>query len=266
MEHKRFTIRDIALACGVSTATVSYVLNDVKTQSISAETKNRILHYAHLVGYTSSTSARALATGRSGNVGIYAPHPGNGRGKLLLIQALSREAAKYGLRSLLLTQECLTRRVADIDAIFAIDVSEAEFRALGENSFVPLLCLDGRIEDPLFYSFYFEPTQLRRRAERISGCSRVVLLADAPRNEGYAALLSEVFDAVLPPEAFCAPSCGAETAVLSLNPLPNCLYMGGEAFALPYDSYAQAVVQTALRAISRENPPEQHIIPITTDG
>ena len=39
---KKYTMKDIAQECGVSTATVSYVLNDVPNQSISAETKKRI--------------------------------------------------------------------------------------------------------------------------------------------------------------------------------------------------------------------------------
>ena len=37
---KKYTIKDIAAACGVSSATVSYVLNDVQSQSIREETKN----------------------------------------------------------------------------------------------------------------------------------------------------------------------------------------------------------------------------------
>ena len=73
MANKKLTIRDIAAACGVSTATVSYVLNGREEQRISEETRNRILHYVHIMGYESSALARALATGRSGAVGLYLP-------------------------------------------------------------------------------------------------------------------------------------------------------------------------------------------------
>ena len=68
-------MKDIAKECGVSSATVSYVLNDVPNQSISADTKKRILHVANMVGYVSS--ARALATGKTNNFGVYVPHIGN---------------------------------------------------------------------------------------------------------------------------------------------------------------------------------------------
>ncbi len=262
MKHKRYTMRDIALACGVSTATVSYVLNDTKTQSISAETKNRVLHYAHLVGYELSSSARALATGRSGNVGIYVPHPGNDRGKRLLMRALAEEAERSGLHTLLLTDQCLRRRVSDVDAIFAIDVSEAEFHAIGQNSFVPLLCLDGRIEDMLFYSFFFDPAALRRRAEALSGRGRVFLVADEPHNEHYAAGLHAVFDGFLAPCDFTPAMLPSDAAALSQEPLPGCLCMGSTEFPLPFDAYAQAAMQTALRAIARIDPPLEHIHPI----
>ena len=70
-------MKDIAKECGVSSATVSYVLNDVPNQSISADTKKRILHVANMVGYVSSASARALATGKTNNFGVYVPHIGN---------------------------------------------------------------------------------------------------------------------------------------------------------------------------------------------
>ena len=80
-------MKDIAKECGVSVATVSYVLNDVPNQSISEATKKRILHVANMVGYVSSASARALATGKTNNFGVYVPNSGNSTGKQRLLQA-----------------------------------------------------------------------------------------------------------------------------------------------------------------------------------
>ena len=51
---KKVTIKDIAEACGVSTATVSYVLNGREDQRISPETWKRVMHEVHLMGYESS--------------------------------------------------------------------------------------------------------------------------------------------------------------------------------------------------------------------
>ena len=71
---KKVTIKDIAEACGVSTATVSYVLNGREDQRISPETWKRVMHEVHLMGYESSAVAKALATGNSCAVGLFAPH------------------------------------------------------------------------------------------------------------------------------------------------------------------------------------------------
>lgn len=49
--NTKVTIKDIAAACGVSTATVSYVLNNSTKQSISEATRKKVLHYANMVGY-----------------------------------------------------------------------------------------------------------------------------------------------------------------------------------------------------------------------
>ena len=267
MNRKRYTIRDIAEACNVSTATVSYVLNDVKNQSIRAETKNRILHYAHLVGYVSSSSARALATGRSGTVGIYVPEPTDGRGRLL--RALTEELEANGLSARLLTDRCRHRRITDVEAILAVDITEEEFHRIGENSFVPLLYIDGRTPDDLFYSFCFDAQTLRVRAEAQTGCASVVFAGKRPQSEHYAQYLASVYDRVLTVQEAVSAAFSADTVVLTDSGTlcaalraPHCLLLGSEAFPLPFRSYARTVVDTALRAISRENPPAEHDIRI----
>ena len=120
---KKYTMKDIAQECGVSTATVSYVLNDVPNQSISAETKKRILHVANMVGYVSSASARALATGKTNHFGVFVPHGENSAHKQKLLQALAEEAEKAGYQLVLLTGKCLRQQVTNVDAVFAIDIT-----------------------------------------------------------------------------------------------------------------------------------------------
>lgn len=56
-------MRDIAEAVGVSTALVSFALNDRK--GVSAETKARILAEAERIGYRTDPMARALRTGET---------------------------------------------------------------------------------------------------------------------------------------------------------------------------------------------------------
>ncbi|WHF22730.1 LacI family DNA-binding transcriptional regulator [Kocuria rhizophila] len=50
---------------GLRRTTVSFVLNDAPAQSISAETRRRVLDAAHSLFYAPSAEARALSSGRS---------------------------------------------------------------------------------------------------------------------------------------------------------------------------------------------------------
>ena len=62
------SIKDIALRCGVSTATVSKALNGY--QDVGEATRQRVLAAAKELGYTANSAARALKTNRSYNIGI----------------------------------------------------------------------------------------------------------------------------------------------------------------------------------------------------
>lgn len=62
------SMKDIAAACNVSIATVSKALND--HSDIGKETKDRIKEVARELGYFPNSSARALKTNKSFNLGV----------------------------------------------------------------------------------------------------------------------------------------------------------------------------------------------------
>ncbi|MBL0885696.1 LacI family DNA-binding transcriptional regulator [Myceligenerans indicum] len=65
----RVRISDVAAAAGVSTSTVSLVLNDRATR-ISQETRERVREAAAAVGYTPNPIARGLRTQRTRTIGL----------------------------------------------------------------------------------------------------------------------------------------------------------------------------------------------------
>jgi LacI family transcriptional regulator len=67
------TLKDIANMCGVSTATVSYVLNNADRQVLPA-TRERVLKAAAEVGYQPNAYARALKGFRTKVIGVVFPH------------------------------------------------------------------------------------------------------------------------------------------------------------------------------------------------
>jgi LacI family transcriptional regulator len=61
-------IKDVAREAGVSTATVSHVIN--KTRFVSDETRRRVLGAIEKCGYYPNAHARSLASGRSNTLGL----------------------------------------------------------------------------------------------------------------------------------------------------------------------------------------------------
>ncbi|MEO3801047.1 LacI family DNA-binding transcriptional regulator [Nonomuraea sp. B1E8] len=67
MPRKRATIREVAQATGLSPAAVSYALRGLQ---VSEETKERVRAAAAELGYEADPIARALASGRTGMIGL----------------------------------------------------------------------------------------------------------------------------------------------------------------------------------------------------
>lgn len=65
MAKRRVTSADVARLSGVSQATVSYVMNANPRQSITPETRARVLNAAATLGYEPSAAARTLRSGTS---------------------------------------------------------------------------------------------------------------------------------------------------------------------------------------------------------
>jgi len=72
------TIRDIARKAGVTTATVSYVLNQKPNSRISDKTKDKVLRAAKSLQYSPHLHARSLATGRSFTIAAHMLGPLDG--------------------------------------------------------------------------------------------------------------------------------------------------------------------------------------------
>jgi DNA-binding LacI/PurR family transcriptional regulator len=69
------TLKEVAERAGVSIATVSYVINDIR--KVSAETERRVRQAAKELGYFPNRAARSLVAGRSSFVGLVIPDIGN---------------------------------------------------------------------------------------------------------------------------------------------------------------------------------------------
>ena len=69
-EKKSISSRDVAKEAGVSQATVSYVLNDVKNVSIRPETRAAVLEAVKKLNYHPNEIARGMKLRKSMSIGV----------------------------------------------------------------------------------------------------------------------------------------------------------------------------------------------------
>lgn len=94
------TIYDIAGKLGLSAATVSRVLNSRKDSLISEATRARVLSAAKQMGYKPNTMARALVTGKTYNIGLFAEDMQERTGPHFarMLEAMEPKARELGYR------------------------------------------------------------------------------------------------------------------------------------------------------------------------
>jgi LacI family transcriptional regulator, galactose operon repressor len=69
-KRRRVTMADVGRLAGVSSSTVSFVLNDTKGQTISPETRERVLNVVAELDYRPNRTARGLRTRRAATIGL----------------------------------------------------------------------------------------------------------------------------------------------------------------------------------------------------
>lgn len=144
-EHPNVTMAAVARAAGVSTATVSYVVNG--TKAVTPAVQRRVEQAIEHLGYVPSHAAQVLRTGRSFTLGLVLPDLTNPFFPALA-QALIEEARAHGYAVILADSHRDEKRQAEAihnlqqrgaDALMIIPVSHTEAPDTGA---VPSVILD----------------------------------------------------------------------------------------------------------------------------
>ncbi len=177
----KITIKDIARQAGVSIATVSYILNDVNTNKYSEKTKKKVLQIVNLYDYKPSKLAQAFVTSKSHNLIVTLDKHESVFVKseyLDFIRKFSAALEKIGY-NLLIKSHLAATRIDTADAIVCYGTEEETFLQLAKENYVPLLTVDARIHDELFFQVSQDFASVMQRAvERFGAGNFSVVLVD----------------------------------------------------------------------------------------
>ncbi|MGL6173714.1 MAG: LacI family DNA-binding transcriptional regulator [Cellulosilyticaceae bacterium] len=125
-EKKMVTAKDIAKVCGISQATVSYVINNKEGKKISDKTRELILETAKTLDYIPNSSARTMRTSRALSIGVVSGRNCINMGFNHVLRGVKREADQRGYSITLLNDDEISdRRQCDYVTYFRANKIDA---------------------------------------------------------------------------------------------------------------------------------------------
>ena len=196
---KRISIKDVAKEAGVSASTVSYVLNDTPTESISEDTRKRVIAAVQKLEYVPNLNARSLSSRHSNLIGVLIPQTEPGKEFMFsnpfygeLLSSIEYTARQNGYHLLLSgTQEdqCYLNIAQNrgVDGIIIVGTYPGENLNALKRAGVPIVLVDSYVKDPDFHTIGIEDKEGARMATRYlieKGHRRIAFISGSIREYG----------------------------------------------------------------------------------
>lgn len=175
---EKITIKDVARLADVSVATVSYVINGIHEDRYTSETKRKVLQTVNLYNYQPSRLAQSFALSKSRNVIIMTDKHGSVFQKAEsydFLRLFCKTFERRGYNPIIQTHLENTR-IDMADAIVCVGMEEEKFRRFAQENYVPLISVDGKINDELFFQVYQDFAHALKEGERAFGKNNFTLV------------------------------------------------------------------------------------------
>ncbi len=179
---KKVTIHDVAKEAGVSAATVSYVVNNREDQSISEETRQKVLHVINMLNYKPSVFAKNLRQAPESKLVAVCADCKNMLTSWELYNVIKNLATVFSDNYSLTFAVDLYERFTNTDAIIAYNVDRETFYNIGKANYIPLIAMDCLIDDKLFFQITADYDKLSKAVER-EFCKDFTYVCITPSND-----------------------------------------------------------------------------------
>lgn len=188
-------MKDIAKEANVSMATVSYILNDVKNQKISDETRKRVLDACKRMGYLPNLTARTLATKKSGLIGILnvknpdVTSPWQDFNYCRFLNQLENTLSRNGYHTLFANVNINDPQLnvilqRELDGVILLNIREEMFYKISKKFNVPIIIVDGYFDDQMFHKVVLDYDAAIKEAIVKLQCKPEFVIADYSNNKG----------------------------------------------------------------------------------
>ena len=196
---KRISIKDVAKEAGVSTSTVSYVLNSTPTETISEETSKRVMAAVQKLGYVPNLNARSLSSSRSNLIGVLIPQTEPGKEFMFsnpfygdLLSSIEYTARQHGYHLLLsgTKEDQNYLNIAQnrgLDGIIIVGTYPGENLNALKKLGVPIVLVDSYENDDDFHTLGIEDKEGARIATRYlieKGHRKIAFISGSIRENG----------------------------------------------------------------------------------